>query len=108
MPSAIAKSLTELNQDPLSIDQLDRLPSAATDRQVLRIAAIAELDAINLYERLATRASDSNVVNILIDVANEEKTHVGEFNELLAMIDEQHRSRFNEGVQEARNSSTNG
>ena len=49
------------------------------DKQLLRIAIIAELDAINLYEQLATLTEDENLKAIFLDIAREEKTHVGEF-----------------------------
>ena len=48
-------------------------------KEVLRVAVIAELDAINLYEELASAVEDEDVRKVFMDVAKEEKTHVGEF-----------------------------
>jgi len=58
------------------------------DAQILRAAIIAELDAINLYKQMAEQAQSNDIKKILLDVAKEEKTHVGEFQYLLLKIDE--------------------
>ena len=57
------------------------------DKEILRAAIIAELDAINLYEQLAARTNNTDLKKILLDVAKEEKTHVGEFQYLLLKHD---------------------
>ena len=44
------------------------------DNQILRTAILAELDAINLYEQMASVATDSKVKETLLDIAKEEKT----------------------------------
>jgi rubrerythrin len=49
----------------------------------LRSGIIAELDAINLYEQMAALASKESLRKVLLDIAKEEKTHVGEFQALL-------------------------
>ena len=48
---------------------------------------IAELDAISLYEQLAAVTEDEKLKAVLMDVANEEKTHFGEFQALLLKED---------------------
>ncbi len=55
--------------------------------QALRWAIIAELDAINFYEQLAKHIEDEKVRRVFLDVANEEKEHVGEFLALLMHLD---------------------
>ena len=59
------------------------------DKEILRLGMIAELDAINLYEQLATTTKNSNLKEILLDIAKEEKTHVGEFQALLLKLDKE-------------------
>lgn len=49
------------------------------DFQLLRIAALAELDAINLYRQLASLAESRYVRDLLNDVAHEEEVHLSEF-----------------------------
>ncbi|MCS7149823.1 MAG: rubrerythrin [Caldimicrobium sp.] len=76
---------------------LDRIEEEDLDRQILRIAIIAELDAINLYEQLASLTEDEALRAILLDVAREEKTHVGEFMALLLKKDEEQVEELEEG-----------
>jgi len=70
------------------------------DKQLLRIAIIAELDAINLYEQLATLTEDENLKAIFLDIAREEKTHVGEFLTMLLMKDEEQEEELEAGEEE--------
>lgn len=70
------------------------------DREILRVAVIAELDAINLYEQMAALTGTENIRKILLDVAKEEKTHVGEFQALLLMEDEEQVKELEEGRKE--------
>lgn len=72
------------------------------DREILRIGVIAELDAINLYEQLAARAQDKGIKKILLDIAREEKTHVGEFQTLLLRLDGEQVKEMEEGRKEVK------
>lgn len=53
----------------------------------LRLAIMAELDAVSLYLQIAARSPREDVKKVFEDVANEEKTHIGEFLELLRRLD---------------------
>ncbi|MGE5300503.1 MAG: ferritin family protein [Acidobacteriota bacterium] len=79
---------------------LDRLAKTDVDKEVLRAAIIAELDAINLYEQMAHMATNKAIREILLDVAKEEKTHVGEFQATLLRVDRQQEEELNEGKKE--------
>lgn len=70
------------------------------DGQILRAAIISELDAISLYEQLASVTTNEDVKKILLDVANEEKTHVGEFQALLLEIDPEQEKELDAGEKE--------
>lgn len=70
------------------------------DKEILRIAMIAELDAVSLYEQLAATAQSGNIKKILLDVAKEEKTHMGEFQALLLGIDKEQERELEEGRKE--------
>jgi len=59
------------------------------DKEVLRAGIIAELDAINLYEQLAEATDNKDLKKVILDIAKEEKTHVGEFQTLLLKLDRQ-------------------
>jgi rubrerythrin len=76
---------------------LDRVGKGETDKEILRAGIIAELDAINLYGQMAAMAKDENIKKILLDLAKEEKTHVGEFLSLLLRKDEEQRIEMEEG-----------
>ena len=71
------------------------------DKQILRLAIIAEFDAANLYENMAEQTNDPDVKALLRDIANEEKTHIGEFEYLLGIIDEDHEQFVDDGEEEA-------
>ena len=70
------------------------------DKQILRVGIIAELDAVNLYEQLASKANDERIKKVLLDIAKEEKTHVGEFLALLLELDKQQREELENGKEE--------
>jgi rubrerythrin len=70
------------------------------NKEILRAAIIAEFDAINLYEQMAALTEDKHLKTILLDIAKEEKTHVGEFQALLLMNDKQQVTELAEGKKE--------
>jgi rubrerythrin len=80
--------------------ELNKVKPEDLDREILRAALIAELDAINLYEQMAGLTQNSSLRRILRDVAREEKTHVGEFQALLLMEDREQERELGEGRKE--------
>jgi len=79
---------------------LELVGKGDTDKEILRAGVIAELDAINLYEQMAAMAKDKNLKKILLDIAKEEKTHVGEFLTLLLRKDGEQEAELEEGKKE--------
>ena len=71
------------------------------DKEILRVGMIAELDAVSLYEQLAAMTQDGHIKKILLDIAKEEKTHVGEFQALLLERDAEQTNELAEGKKEA-------
>ncbi|HDO19495.1 MAG TPA: rubrerythrin [Thermoplasmatales archaeon] len=71
-----------------------------TDVEIVRIAMIAELDAINLYEQMANACKNEDVKKVLLDIAREEKTHVGEFQTLLLKLDNEQVEETEKGKKE--------
>jgi len=86
-----------MSKIPVDIKNLD---SNDMKIEVLRAAIIAELDAINLYEQMAAMVKDEQVKAVLKDVADEEKTHVGEFLTLLLKLDEKQVEEMEKGKKE--------
>jgi rubrerythrin len=87
MLSQIPIDFTKVSQDSL-------------DKEILRAAIIAELDAINLYEQLAGMTKNDKLKAILLDIAKEEKTHVGEFQTLLLRLDSEQKEELAHGEEE--------
>jgi len=79
---------------------LQKMKKDAVDKEILRAAIIAELDAINLYEQMAEMTQNVNIKMVLLDIAREEKTHVGEFQALLLRNDPQQKNELEEGEEE--------
>ncbi len=82
---------------PILFEKVDK---KRINPEALRIAIIAELDAINLYEQLASMVTDKKIKKVLIDVAKEEKTHVGEFQALLLHYDPEQEEELKKGKEE--------
>ena len=64
-----------------------KVPKSHLNQEILRAAIIGELDAINFYEQLAALTDDGNLKKVLLDIAREEKTHVGELQTMLLRFD---------------------
>ena len=75
-----------LSQIPIDLNKID---PKDLDKEILRAAIIAELDATNLYEQMANLTQSQMLKKVLLDIAREEKTHVGEFQTLLLKLDEE-------------------
>jgi rubrerythrin len=70
------------------------------NKEILRAAIIAELDAINLYEQMAALTDNQDIRSVLLDIAKEEKTHVGEFQTLLLRLDAEQVEEMAHGKEE--------
>ncbi|MDH5448558.1 MAG: rubrerythrin [Candidatus Bathyarchaeota archaeon] len=86
-----------LSKIPIKIEKVEK---KLLTREVLRVAIIAELDAINLYEQLAAVTDNEKIQKVLLDVAKEEKTHMGEFQTLLLKEDIEQVKELEEGKKE--------
>lgn len=94
---ALLKGERVLAKNPAELSGLD---PKTRDGEILRWGIIAELDAINLYEQLAAATEDETIKEVLLDIAREEKTHVGEFLELLLRRDPEQVTELEEGKKE--------
>jgi rubrerythrin len=89
MLSQIPIDLTKIKKDDL-------------DKEILRVGIIAELDAINLYEQLAALTTNKDIRAIFLDIAKEEKTHVGEFQTMLLRLDKEQVEEMAHGQKEVK------
>lgn len=72
----------------------------SSDAILLRQAIIAELDAASLYEQMAASTKNEKIKKVFLDVAKEEKVHVGEFEALLGDADKEHNKAMKDGTSE--------
>ena len=86
-----------MSEIPISFSKVSK---ENIDKEILRTGIIAELDAINLYEQLAAATGNGDLKEILMDIAKEEKTHVGEFQALLLRLDKQQVEELEAGREE--------
>jgi rubrerythrin len=86
-----------LSQIPIDLEKVDKKD---IDREILRASVIAELDAINLYEQMANLTENQILKKVLLEVAREEKTHVGEFQSLLLEADKEQEKELAKGKAE--------
>jgi len=81
---------------------LEKISQRDLNNEILRVAIIAELDAVNLYEQMAALTENNYIKTVLLDIAKEEKTHVGEFQALLLTTDKQQEKELAEGKKEVK------
>lgn len=86
-----------LSQIPIN---LEKIKKEDLDKEILRVGMIAELDAVNLYEQMVSYTQNENIKKVLLDIAKEEKTHVGEFQALLLREDKEQEKELKEGERE--------
>ncbi len=86
-----------LSKIPIDVEKVGK---RELEKEILRVGIIAELDAINLYEQMAELLEDGPIKRTLLDIAREEKVHVGEFQALLLRIDEEQKKSLEEGTKE--------
>jgi rubrerythrin len=79
---------------------LEKVKKEEINKEILRVAIIAELDAINLYEQLAQATDNEDIRKVFFDIAKEEKTHAGEFQALLLRIDKEQALELEKGKKE--------
>lgn len=81
---------------------LNKIKKGDLIKEMLRAGMIAELDAINLYEQLAAMTDRPDIKKVFFDIAKEEKTHVGEFQELLLREDKEQVAELKHGKEEVK------
>ena len=95
-------SMERLSELFIKAAEINSMPEGRVrDMQMLRLAAIAEFDAANLYEMMADLASLPELKELFLEIANEEKVHIGEFEFALEHVDPEHDDKADEGEDEA-------
>jgi len=86
-----------LSQLPVDLSKVEK---KNINREILRLGMIAELDAVSLYEQLAAMTENEAIKKMLLDIAREEKTHIGEFQALLLKEDPEQVQELERGKEE--------
>jgi rubrerythrin len=72
--------------NPFSGMTPDRKMTKAELTRGLRLSLAAEEEATHLYQALADATDDPVAKKVLLDIADEERVHVGEFQQLLNLL----------------------
>jgi rubrerythrin len=86
-----------LSQIPVDFNKVKK---EKLNNEILRAAIIGELDAINLYDQLAAPTDNEDIRQVMLDIAKEEKTHVGELQTLLLRLDKEQAQQLEQGKKE--------
>lgn len=70
--------------------------------RAIRLMVASEYEAIQMYTQLAESIDDELSKKVLIDIANEEKIHAGEFLKLLDHLDPEEKKFYKKGEQEVK------
>ncbi|MFA7232080.1 MAG: ferritin family protein [Victivallaceae bacterium] len=86
--------------NPFSGLAKDRKLTDAELVRAIRFMVAAEYEAIQLYLQLAESTDNKLAVEVLKDIADEEKVHAGEFLRLLKELDKNEEKFYAEGAKE--------
>jgi rubrerythrin len=79
---------------------LDRKVTHEELIRAIRYNIAAEYEAIQLYMQLAESTDNEKAKAVLVDIANEEREHAGEFLRLLKELDPEEEKYYQEGAEE--------
>lgn len=85
---------------PFSILKNDRKLTPEELVRAVRFMIAAEYEAIQLYQQTAESTDNELAKQVLLDIANEEKEHAGEFLRLLRELDPEEEKFYREGYDE--------
>ena len=85
---------------PFTVMKGDRRLTQEELVRAIRFMVAAEYEAIQLYQQTAESTDNALAKEVLIDIANEEKEHAGEFLRLLRELDPEEEKFYQEGYEE--------
>jgi len=86
--------------NPFAVLKHDRMLTETELIRAIRFMISAEYEAIQLYMQLAESTENTLAQKVLIDIANEERVHAGEFLRLLHELDPEEETFYQQGAQE--------
>jgi rubrerythrin len=85
---------------PFAVLKHDRKLTHEELVRAIRYMVAAEYEAIQLYMQLAESTDNELAVEVLTDIANEEREHAGEFLRLLKELDPEEEKYYKNGYEE--------
>jgi rubrerythrin len=85
---------------PFTVLKSDRKLTGEELIRAIRFMIAAEYEAIQLYQQTAESTDNKLAQEVLLDIANEEKEHAGEFLRLLRELDPNEENFYKEGYEE--------
>jgi rubrerythrin len=85
---------------PFTLMKSDRKLTHEELVRAIRFMIAAEYEAIQMYQQTAESTDNELAKAVLMDIANEEKEHAGEFLRLLRELDPQEEKFYEEGYEE--------
>ncbi|MDX9873062.1 MAG: ferritin family protein [Clostridia bacterium] len=86
--------------NPFAGQAKDRKLTKAELIRSIRFMIAAEYEAVQLYMQLAESIDDKLAQTVLIDIADEERVHAGEFLKLLKVLAPDEEKFYEEGAEE--------
>ena len=86
--------------NPFAVMKGDRKLSKQELIRAIRFMIAAEYEAIQLYQQTAESTDNKLAKEVLMDIADEEKEHAGEFLRLLRELDPKEEKFYQEGYEE--------
>ena len=86
--------------NPFSLLKNNRLLTKEELIRSIRFMIAAEYEAVQLYEQTAESTDNALAREVLLDIADEEKEHAGEFLRLLRELDPEEEKFYQEGYAE--------
>jgi len=86
--------------NPFTVLKNDRKLTHEELIRAVRFMIAAEYEAIQLYQQTAESTDNDLAREVLLDIANEEKEHAGEFLRLLRELDPEEQKFYEEGYEE--------
>jgi len=85
---------------PFTVLKADRKLTKSELIRCLRIMVAGEYEAIQLYTQLAESIDDELSKKVLLEIADEERVHAGEFIRLINHLDPEEQKFYKKGAQE--------
>lgn len=103
--SMLIKNMMEVNLMPEFVNPFsgkvpDRKLSLSELIRAIRLNIAAEHEAVHLYMAHADATDHPLAKKVLIDIANEERVHIGEFTKLLEILTKDEAQYMSEGAKE--------